>query len=391
MNWLDIIIILFLIGSLFRGRDVGFVRQLCSTAGFFGGLWLGATVVAPNLLPLAHSQLARSLITLIGTLGTAFILLSVGEYLGFRLKNKLAGKTFNIADSIFGAGLAVVTMLLGAWLVASIALSLPSPGLQTEIKGSAIISTLDRALPPAPTVIAGLSHLIDPNGFPEVFTGNEPAPPGNIKLPDLGALQPAVKADEASVVKIEGQGCGGIVEGSGFVIGKQFVVTNAHVIAGIGQPYVLDANGTHDATAVWFDPNLDLAVLRVSNLAGKPLHFGTGTVSQGTPGAVLGYPGGGGFSAKAAAVLDEFTATGRNIYDAGNTKRDVLELKADIIPGNSGGPVINKQGTVIGVVFAESTSYNHVGYALNTPKVQQAVSQAMARNQATSTGSCAAE
>lgn len=388
MNWIDIIVILFLVSSIFRGREVGFVRQLFSTVGFFGGLWLG-TLLAPHTVQLVHSQGARSFVTLLTTLGCAFLLLSVGEYVGILLKSRVTLKQLNEVDNVLGSGLALVSVLLGVWLSASIAVSLPFPGLQSAIKGSSIISALDRKLPPATTIVADLSHLIDPNGFPQVFNGIEPAPNSNVPLPDLGAMQAAVQKDQASVVKVEGQGCGGIVEGSGFVVAKNLIATNAHVVAGIGTPYVLDSNGTHRATAVWFDPNLDFAVLRVSDLAGKPLTINSGEVARGTASAVLGYPGGGNFTASVAAVLDEFAATGRNIYNQGNTTRNIYELKATIIPGNSGGPLVDKNGTVIGVVFAESTSYNHVGYALQTKPVVQEIKQAETRNRQVSTGGCA--
>jgi S1-C subfamily serine protease len=389
MNLIDIIIILFLISSVFRGYELGFVRQLFSTAGFFIGLLVGA-LIQPFTVNFVHTQTSRSLVTLLTTLGFAFLFLSVGEYIGILLKNKLAVKRVNSLDNYFGSGLAFVSVLVAVWLSAAIISSLPLPSLQSGVKDSRLISALDEHLPPAPTVIADLGHLIDPNGFPQVFTGLEPAPPKNIELPDLGDLQPAVKADLASVVKVEGQGCGGIVEGSGFIVADNLIVTNAHVVAGIKRPYVIDSNGNHVAAAVYFDPNLDLAVLRTSNLAGKPLAVNYADVEQGTPGAVLGYPGGGNFTAKAAAVLDTFTATGRNIYGNGNVEREVYEIHADVIPGNSGGPLIAKDGSVIGVVFAESTTYNHVGYALTGSAIKHDISQAVTHSTNTvTTGSCA--
>lgn len=390
MNFIDLIIILFLASSLFRGFELGFVRQLFSTAGFFLGLLLGALLLEPTTVGWVHTQTSRSLVTLLTTLGAAFLLLSVGEYVGILLKNKLALKKVDSLDNSLGSGLAFISVLLAIWLSAAIVLSLPLPSLQADLKGSKIVSTLNKNLPAAPTVIADLGHLIDPNGFPQVFTGLEPVPPQNVNLPNLGELQPAVKATAASVVKIEGQGCGGIVEGSGFVLANNLVITNAHVVAGIRNPYIIDSNGNHTAVAVLFDPNLDLAVLRTSKLAGTPLPINFSDVAQGTPGAVLGYPGGGNFTAKAAAVLDTFTATGRNIYDQGNVERQIYELKADVIPGNSGGPLVAKDGTVIGVVFAESTAYNHVGYALTGPAIQHDVTQAEAHSGRTvSTGGCA--
>lgn len=389
MNLIDLIIILFLISSLFRGHEVGFVRQLFSTLGFFIGLLIGA-LIEPTTVSWAHTQTSRSLITLFTTLGMAFLFLSIGEYIGILLKNKLSLKRIDSLDNGLGSALAVVSVLVAVWLSAAIIQSLPMPGLQASIKESRIVSLLNEHLPPSPTVIADLGHLIDPNGFPQVFTGLEPTPPKNINLPNLGDLQPAVKADVASVVKVEGQGCGGIVEGSGFVVANNLIVTNAHVVAGIKNPYVIDSNGNHVATVVYFDPNLDLAVLRTTQLAGKPLMVNYTDVAQGTPGAVLGYPGGGDFTAKAAAVLDTFTATGRNIYDQGDVQREVYEIKADVIPGNSGGPLIAKDGSVIGVVFAESTAYDHVGYALTGSAVQHDIAQAEAHSfSKVSTGTCA--
>ena len=389
MNFIDLLIILFLASSLIRGFELGFVRQLFSTAGFFIGLLIGA-LIEPTTVSWVHTQTSRSLMTLVTTLGSAFLFLSIGEYIGISLKNKLALKRIDSLDNGLGSGLAFVSVLIAVWLSAAIILSLPLPSVQAGMKDSRIVSLLDKHLPAAPTVIADLGHLIDPNGFPQVFTGLEPTPPQNINLPNLGDLQPAVKADAASVVKIEGQGCGGIVEGSGFVVADNLIVTNAHVVAGIRRPYVIDANGNHVAAAVSFDPNLDLAVLRTSGLAGKPLSVGYDDVAAGTPGAVVGYPGGGGFTAKAAAVLDSFTATGRNIYDQGRVQREIYEIRADVIPGNSGGPLIAKDGSVIGVVFAESTTYNHVGYALTGQAIRHDIAAAEAHaTTSVSTGSCA--
>lgn len=384
----DILIVLFLISALVRGREIGFVQQLFSTVGFFGGLLLG-TFIEPHTVSLVHSPLSRSLVTLLTTLGTAFLLLIIGEYIGIVLKHKVQEKAVNKADNLFGSLLSAASVLLAVWLGAAILSSVPYPSLKNAIRASRIITALDSNLPPAPNIIADLGHLIDPNGFPNVFIGSEPTPPDNINLPPSSALAAAVAKDKASIVKIEGQGCGGIVEGSGFVVGNNLVATNAHVVAGIAHPYVKDANGTHTAVAIWFDPDLDFAVMRVANLAGDPLLINSSRVPQSTPAAVLGYPGGGGFTAEPASVLNEFTATGRNIYDRGSTERDVYAVAANIIPGNSGGPLVTADGAVVGVVFAQSTAYNHVGYALTTAAVAQEINQAAAQDHAVSTGGCA--
>lgn len=386
---IDIAIIILFLSVLFRGREIGLVRQFFSAAGFFGGLFLGAALIEPHIIGLAHSQVTRSLLTLVSTLGTAFILLAIGEYIGVILKSRLQLHKINKLDVIMGAVAGGLTLILTIWMAAPVLATLPFTGLQSAVRSSRIISELDTKLPAAPNVISGLGHIIDPNGFPQVFSGLEPTPPSNTTLPDLGSLQTAVVNDEASVVKIEGKGCGGTVEGSGFVAANGLVITNAHVVAGVSKPYIVDGNGTHKATAIWFDPNLDLAVLSASNLAGKPLTIATTTASAGTAGAVLGYPGGGPFSVSAAKLIDEFNAIGQDIYGQGNTERAVYEVKANIIPGNSGGPLIAADGSVIGVVFAESTTYDQVGYALAMQAVLGEFHQAQAQATPVSTGSCA--
>ena len=195
--------------------------------------------------------------------------------------------------------------------------------------------------------------------------------------------------DQASVVKIQGLGCGGIVEGSGFIVRPGIVITNAHVVAGISHPYIYDNNGSHSAEVIWFDPNLDLAILKTSNLSGKPLPIDTSIVSNGTGGVVLGYPGGGTFQAKIASVMNEFLATGKNIYGTGKTNRSVYEIQADVIPGNSGGPLVIANGQVIAVVFAQSTTYYHVGYAITANQIIPEINQALNQNSERNTGSCA--
>jgi uncharacterized membrane protein required for colicin V production len=385
----DIIICILFLGVLLRGRDIGFIRQVFSTVGFFGGLFLGASYVEPHIIHLANTPLSRALLTLISTLGVSLITLYIGDYIGGVLKAHLQDHKINTIDVVLGAVAGGMTFLITVWLVAPVLAALPFPGLQTAIRNSTIIDDLNRNLPSAPNVIASLDHIIDPNGFPKVFSGPEPAPPTNTTLPSLGSLQPAVTADQASVVKIEGKGCGGIIEGSGFVAGNGIVVTNAHVVAGVSTPYIIDSDGSHKATVIWFDPNLDLAVLSTDGLAGKPLHIEDGTVANGTTGAVLGYPGGGDFNVQPATILEEFNAVGENIYGKGNTTRSVYEIKATVIPGNSGGPLITKNGTVVGIVFAESTTYNQVGYALVTKAVVTELHQAETRNTPTSTGTCA--
>lgn len=391
---IDIIIIVLLISAAFRGHDIGLVRQLLSAGGFIGGLFLGSAIV-PHLISgdnATQDTVTQALMSLSLLLLVALVCLSLGEFAGVKLKRRLmAIFHLNKADAVAGSAAGGAVLLIAVWLLTPSIASLPSAELKRSLHDSKIVGLVNSALPSAPDFIANLDKIINPNGFPDVFAGLDRRPlDDGAPLPELGPLRPAVEAARPSVVKLEGRGCGGIVEGSGYVARDNIIVTNAHVIAGVQRPTVLDANGRHAATPIWFDPDLDMAVLRVNgDLAGQPLASGPARVPNGTPGVVLGYPGGGSFRAGAATTLDQFTAVGRDIYDSGRTSRNIYELKADIIPGNSGGPLINADGAVIGLIFAESTTYEQIGYALSMGPVNDGLSQALRQDRPVGTGACA--
>jgi S1-C subfamily serine protease len=368
--------------------ELGLVRQFFSTLAFFCGLFLGV-FLEPHAVKLVHSPAARLWMTIVVILGTACLFLTLGEWVGTVIKRRLVMKNWlDRIDNASGSVIAGISTVILIWLSAVVVLALPYPGLQAMFRDSAVIKLLDKHLPPAPNIVADIGHFISPNGFPNVFIDGEPTT-APASLPTPTQLATAVARDRASIVKIEGQGCGGIVEGSGFVVGDNLVATNAHVIAGISAPYAIDGNGQHRATPIWFDPNLDFAVLRVNNLAGQPLQFNTSTIDRGAQGGVLGYPGGGPFAADTAAVLEEFTAIGRNIYNQGQTHRDVYAVQSHIVPGNSGGPLVDLDGNVMGIVFAASTTTDNTGYALSAPQVIDEIHQAETSNRPVGTGSCA--
>jgi S1-C subfamily serine protease len=143
-----------------------------------------------------------------------------------------------------------------------------------------------------------------------------------------------------------------------------------------------------DATAVLFDPELDVAVLHAPTLIGAPLRFAPTDPGRGAIGAALGYPGGGAFDAVPAAVAGRYEAVGRDIYGTYQVSRPVLELRAAIEQGDSGGPFVLVDGTVGGVVFAESRVDEEVGYALAATAVATRVAPAIGRTSPVDTGPC---
>jgi S1-C subfamily serine protease len=388
--FVDIAIVILLIGIIVRGRETGLVRQLGSAIGFVIGLFLGAAA-QPYAMQYVDTTLSRAVTALVVTLACALIVANLGEYFGTLAKLRIRKwMPLNRADAVGGSIAGVVSLLAAIWLVSPILSGLPSPDIQRALGNSRIVSSLTNKLPSAPQFISSLDKLINPNGFPDVFAGLERKPVDpNTPLPSLGDMQAAVQQTRASIVKLEGRGCGGVVDGSGFVAANNLVITNAHVVAGVKRPTVVDAQGVHAATTIWFDPDLDVAVLRTSGLAGSPLKMDATTLDAGTPAVVVGYPGGGDFTPSPATILDNFNATGRDIYGRGTTSRSIYEVRANIIPGNSGGPMLNKDGTVVGLVFAESTTYEDIGYTLTLQPVISALQQAQQQNTAVATGACA--
>jgi S1-C subfamily serine protease len=194
-----------------------------------------------------------------------------------------------------------------------------------------------------------------------------------------------------ATVRVEGFGCGGVQTGSGFIAGSGLVVTNAHVVAGIRSLSVYEQKGQrHRAITVYFDSKLDLAVLRTAPIGTHSLAMLRTDVGHGAAGAVLGYPGGSAtLQPGPAAVLQELRAVGPDIYGH-PTQRNVYQLQATIRQGNSGGPFVRRDGTVLGVIFAASTNDPHIGYALTSSEVASRVDQARDNTVPVDTKSCAA-
>jgi S1-C subfamily serine protease len=387
MHIIDLLIIVFAISSIFRGYQIGFIRQAFSTIGFVAGLFIGSAL-GTVLASLTRDSATASIVSIGTLLVVSFGLMTLGEIVGVRVKVRWQARAIHQVDGVLGVGMSLATLVIALWLAAGLLLLAPSGPVQQIAQDSRIITTINKHMPPVNRFLSALNNLIDPNAFPQVFTGKEPLPNSNATLPPDSAFAVVLAESKPAVVKIEGLGCGGIVNGSGFVAAKNRVVTNAHVVAGVRSPKVVDENGVHNAQVVYFDTKNDLAFLATEGVTATPLPISTTALSGGAGTLVAGYPAGGVFDAQTAAVLDRFTAIGRDIYGQSITKRDIYSIQARVVQGNSGGPVINSEGEVVGIVFATSTSYNNVGYALTTNQVAGELARIKDYRQATPTGQC---
>jgi S1-C subfamily serine protease len=394
MNWVDYGLLVVVALSGIRGLRLGAAMQVLTFGALFLGLYLGA-LIAPSVAKVAHGTTAKAVVALVVLVGVASVVAGLGRLVGARSGQLLQRLRLGPVDAAAGVAVAVAAALAVAWLTGTLLSgSQYSSGLDRALQQSRIVRALDNVLPPIPSVFAGVEHFLAQNGFPVVFAGLPPQTAAPVTLPTDAAARAAVLRAEGSTVQVAGQGCGVIQEGSGFVVAPGLVVTNAHVVAGITAPVVIDSSGRHSATAALFDPRLDIAVLRVPGLADPALAVDSAVVGRGTTGVVLGYPGGGPLTPRKAGVAAAFEAVGLDIYGGSQTTREIYQLDAVVQPGNSGGPLVASgdpgiaDGTVIGVVFARSTTNDQVGYALAMPAVTADVTRAEGTTAPASTGGC---
>jgi S1-C subfamily serine protease len=201
---------------------------------------------------------------------------------------------------------------------------------------------------------------------------------------------PVVLAAQPSVVKVRSlaPGCQKVLEGSGFVISPDRVMTNAHVVAGSNSVQVYASGNPFDATVVSYDPSVDIAILAVPNLPPSPLTFAQAEAKSGASVVVLGYPGGGNFTATPARIRETIKLSGPDIYrDPAPVTRDVYTIRADVEQGNSGGPLIDLNGHVLGVVFGAAVDDAETGFVLTADEVAGQLSRIGAA-QPVATGAC---
>lgn len=388
MNYVDLFILILILLSLAEGIRKGGAVQIFSYTGLALGLAAGAAF-APKAAKLAADPISRTVVSTVVLFGTSILVGAIGRWIGSRLAGHLVRAKLGPLDATAGAGVSIVSTLLVVWLMAGMLANVPIEQVSQGIQGSRVVHALNRTLPPAPGVFSRMRQILTAAGFPQVFAGLEPPPNGDVPLPDNRLLQKATAAAAGSTVKIVGVGCGGTLNGSGFVIAPGYVMTNAHVIAGIDRPMIQDRRGFHRGVPVAFDPNTDVAVLRATNLAGPPLDLHLQTAANGDLGAVLGFPGGGPLKVVPAAIINEIEALGRDIYGRRLASRRVYRIRAEVRPGNSGGPLVDGAGRVVGVIFSASAVQPDIGYALTAREVAPRLAEARRGGGEVDTGPCA--
>jgi S1-C subfamily serine protease len=394
MNAVDVVLIVLVVAFAVAGLRQGFVVSVVSFAGFVVGAAAGL-VLMPLALGGNQPGPARSLVALGGVALLAVTAQTLAGWAGVGLRRRITPEPARRADAVGGALVGTVSVLLAVWLLGSVALR-DDPGLPfaDQARDSRVLAAVDKVIPVNPDdVFAAFGRLLDTTGFPAVFSDLTQERPAPVAAPDATVAETAgVLRAEASTVKVAGDAysCSRRIEGSGFVFAPQHVMTNAHVLAGVSDPYVyVGGSGRgYRARVVEFDPNLDVAVLYVPGLDLPPLTFGP-LARTGASAAAIGYPGDGPRTVSPARVRGITKAIGEDVYGSGQVVREVYSLRVSVHPGNSGGPLVDPGGAVLGVVFAASRTDAQTGYALTAAQVTDAARAYGSARAEVETGRCA--
>jgi S1-C subfamily serine protease len=367
VNTLDLLVLMAAVAAAVGGYRLGFLARVTSWIGMGLGAVLGDRIAKAILDNIDAPSEGQALAVVVGTLlGCAFLGQALGLVAGQRLRHVLPFGGVRQADRVAGAGAGVIGVVLALWLLLPI-MAEKNGWFSVQARTSALAEAVDENFPEAPN--SALRRYLTEGQLARVVDGLERAPDVGPPPAASGLPQAVVDRVVASTVKVEGVACRRIQEGSGFVVGPDLVVTNAHVVAGEDETVLERSDGSEvRAEVVAFDPNRDLAVLRADDIDRTALPLGDTDV--GGTGAVFGHPGGGPLRAAPFQVGREVRARGTDIYDRNETERDVLVLAAALRPGDSGGALVDAGGAVVGVAFAIAPDRDGVSYALAMSELQ---------------------
>jgi S1-C subfamily serine protease len=367
MTVLDWAIIAFTLALSLWGYRQGLIVGTLTLIGFALGAFAGSRV-APLVLNQGSSSPYAPLCAALGALVAGALVAVTLEGLALGLRSRLIRDrgVLHLADGAGGAALIASVALGLVWVFGAVVLHAPGTArLRADVQGSLILRSLNEVLPPSGPILHALDR-VDP--APSII-----GPAAPVAAPDPAiAADPEVARAEGSVVRVLGTACGLGVEGSGWVAGPQLVVTNAHVIAGEDDTSVTTAGGASlAATPVHYDPENDLALLHVD--AELPRLEIAPDPRSGTAAAVLGYPENGPYAVAPARLGETRDTISEDSYGGGPIRRSITSLRGNVRSGNSGGPLVDDRGRVLGTVFAATTTGPAGGFAVPDKVVEDAL------------------
>jgi S1-C subfamily serine protease len=393
MSLLDLLVLVLAIAFAVSGFRQGFLTASLSFIGFFGAAALGAQIAQPLAKRFVQQSNSRVVVAVAIVLACALAGQVLAVWLGGELRRRITWQPAQTVDSVLGAIVSVLAVLLVAWMVATPLASSPYPALNSAVRRSEVIRAMNATVPsPVRDLYGSLRDIVRRYDFPEVFGPLVPTPVRPVSPPDQRLLRsPVVQQDQPSVLKITGvaPSCSRRIEGSGFVFARDRVMTNAHVVAGVTNPRVEVGGQQREATVVLYDPETDIAVLQVPGLGRTPLRFSTVRASTGDDAIIVGYPEDGPFFVGPARIRDRLNVPGPDFYNEHTVNREAYILYGDVRSGNSGGPLLAPDGRVYGVIFAAAVDKQNTGFALTAQEVATDAARGSNATARVGTGRCA--
>ena len=373
-QWLDIAILAIAFIAAVSGWRSGALGSLLSFVGVALGAMAGV-LLAPHLVNHVSGDRLKLFVALFLILAMVVVGEVAGVVLGRAVRGSIRSPEIQGIDSVIGVLLQLAVVLIAAWLLATPLTASDQTGLAGAVRGSRVLAQVDNVAPDwLKSIPKRLSSVLDSSGLPSVLEpfSRTPIVPVDAPNPEL-ADNPVVAVAGPSVLRIRGMApnCQKVLEGTGFVIAPTRVMTNAHVVAGSDSVTVdTDEGRSYDATVISFDPKADISILAVPDLPTRPLEFAGSPAKTDTDALVLGYPGGGGFEASPARIREIINLEGPDIYHTATVTREVYTIRGSVQQGNSGGPLIDVSGHVLGVVFGAAVDDADTGFVLTAKEVE---------------------
>ena len=390
MNVLDWLLIVLVLAYALSGYWQGFVTGAFATTGLILGGLLGVWL-APIVLGDANPSLFVSLGALFIVILSASLGQAVLQFSGARVRDRITWQPVRALDAVGGAALSAVAVLLVSWALGVAVAGAGLGGVSPMVRNSAVLAWVDHRLPDsADGVLNAFNNVVGTTFFPRYL---EPFAPERIVEVGPGPRRlltdPDVRDAAPAVLKVRGENdCGRGVEGTGFVYSPGRLMTNAHVVAGVDSPEVEVNGSSEQAEVVYYNPDLDVAVLELDTSGVPTLEFDR-EAKQADGVAILGYPQDGPFNVQPGRIRAEQRLRSPNIYGGGTVIREVFSLRGLVRPGNSGGPIVSSAGDVVGVVFAASVTDRDTGYAITADQVARSATTGISNDSPVSTGDCA--
>jgi S1-C subfamily serine protease len=393
MNLLDWLLVVLVVAYAVSGYWQGFVTGAFATAGLLLGGLFGVW-----LAPVALGDANPSLLVSLGALFIVILAASLGQGLlqwgGAKIRDRITWQPVRALDAIGGAALSACAVLIVAWALGVAVSGSRIDGVTPMVRSSLVLSKVNELVPQgAGGLLDAFNDVVGTSFFPRYLEPFSPERIVDVQPGDRRMVRdPDVTRAGSSVLKVRGtNACGRGIEGSGFLYAEDRLMTNAHVVAGVDDPEVIVGDDTTDARVVFYDSDLDVAVLEFDSGSIPALPFtAPGDPAQPKdPIAILGYPQDGPFDIETGRIRAKQTLRSPDIYGDGAVIRDVFSIRGLVRPGNSGGPIVDSAGQVAGVVFAASVTDDDTGYTLTADQVRDAADEGRVSDTEQSTEGCA--